>query len=153
VRRYLKRVAITAALAVAATIGISSPAWAANYGSYQNERQGACLDSNSSGEAYTLGCNSGYYQDWDIQNISGNVYYLRNRATDLCLDANSSNKAYTLSCNGGTNQRWVRVSSGYGLWKNYQTGKCLTSSVYATKQAVFTDTCDSTRQTQKWAKI
>jgi Ricin-type beta-trefoil lectin domain len=153
VRRYLKRVAITTALGVAATIGISSPAWAVNYGSYQNRRQGACLDSNSSGEAYTLGCNTGQYQDWDIQNISGNLYYLKNRATGLCLDANSSNKAYTLSCNGGTNQRWTRVSSGYGQWKNYQTGKCLESSVYATKQDVFTANCDSTDQTQLWIKI
>jgi hypothetical protein len=78
-------------------------------GSFQNRRQGACLDS-SSGEAYTLGCNTGQYQEWDIRNISANLYYLKNRATGLRLDANSSNKAYPLSCNGGTN-RWTRVIS------------------------------------------
>lgn len=152
-RRYLKLAAITATLVVAATTGIVSPASAANYGSYKNRRQGACLDSNSSGEAYTLGCNSGSNQDWDIQYIIDNLYYLRNRATDLCLDANRSNQAYTHACNGGTYQRWQRVGSGYGQWKNWQTDKCLTSSVYTTKQAVFTDDCDSSRQTQLWIKI
>jgi hypothetical protein len=154
---YVKQVAIISVLSVAATIGISSPAWAADYGSYQNRRQGACLDSNSSGEAYTIGCNAGQNQDWDLQNISGSLYYLKNRATGRCLDANSSNRAYTLSCNGGTNQRWQRVYPGssnvYGLWKNSQTGKCLTSSVYTTKQDVFTDTCENTRQTQLWDRI
>ena len=154
-RKSVKLVAIIAVLTVAASIGISSPAWAANYGSYQNVWSGACLDSNSAGEAYTLGCNTGYYQDWDLQFISGTSYYLKNRATLLCLDGNSAGNVYTHSCNGGTNQRWRRVyptSSSRGQWINVATGKCLTGSVYTDKRVVFQSVCGDSN-TDLWYRI
>jgi hypothetical protein len=31
---------------------------------YQNLATGRCLDSNTSGSAYTLGCNGGSFQRW-----------------------------------------------------------------------------------------
>lgn len=150
-RKFAKEVAIIAALLVAATVGISSPALAANYQSYKNDWSGACLDSNSAGEAYTLGCNTGTYQDWDVQFISGTSYYLKNRATGLCLDGNSAGKVYTLSCNGGTNQRWRRVGSP-GQWINIQTAKCLTGSVYTDKRVVFQAVCSSDN-TEEWIRL
>jgi hypothetical protein len=155
VRKWVKQVAVIAALTTAATIGISSPAWAVDYGSYQSRRTFACLDSNAAGDVYTLGCNTGTNQDWDLQFISGTSYYLKNRATGRCLDANAANSVYTLSCNGGTNQRWRRVypgsSTAYGQWINVATGKCLTSSVYVSGN-VFTSVC-STEQTDLWDRI
>lgn len=152
----IKQAAAAAALTVVATVGVASPAMATNYGSYKNYYSDACLDSNSSGSVYTLGCNTGNYQDWDIQNISGDLYYLRNRATDRCLDANSSDKVYTLSCNGGLNQRWLRLvtTSGGGLWKNHKTGACLKAESYdTTKGAVITEDCDTGIRRQKWRKV
>ncbi|MFI5934717.1 RICIN domain-containing protein [Actinoplanes sp. NPDC051494] len=146
------------ALMVAATIGISSPASAADsVGTYENRRTFGCLDSNSAGSAYTQGCNGGNNQKWTLQFISGTSYYLKNKATGKCLDANSANKAYTLSCNGGTNQRWRRVYPGsgqaYGQWINIQTGKCLTGSNLTGTHVVYTSNCSDTNQQVLWGKI
>jgi len=153
VLKSVKQMAIVAALAVAATAGISSPALAANYQSYRNDWTDAtCLDSNSAGEAYTLGCNTGSNQDWDVQFISGTSYYLKNRATGLCLDGNAAGKVYTLSCNGGTNQRWRRVGSP-GQWINIQTAKCLTGSVYTDKRVVFQAVCSDSDDAESWTKL
>ncbi|MEU0208449.1 RICIN domain-containing protein [Streptomyces canus] len=153
-----KQFAIIAALTVAASISISSPASAANYASYENRRTTVCLDSNSAGSAYTQGCNSGYNQDWDLQFISGTSWYLKNRETGRCLDANSANSVYTLSCNGGTNQRWRRVypdSSSYGQWINVQTGKCLTATNLSGTHVVYTSVCTDSPENQqiRWLKI
>lgn len=157
-RTSLKRVAIMSVLTIAATIGVSSPAWAVDYATYQNRRTTVCLDSDSAGNAYTLGCNNGSNQDWDLQFISGTSYYLKNRATGRCLDANSANSVYTLSCNGGNNQRWRRVypsSSVYGQWINVQTGKCLTATNLSGKHAVYTSVCTDSPDDQqiRWARV
>jgi hypothetical protein len=158
VRKSVKQVAIIAALSVAATIGISSPAWADGVTRYQSRRTDACLDSNTAGNAYTLGCNTGAYQYWTYQSIDGTSYYLINKATGRCLDANSAGSVYTLSCNGGANQQWRRRYPGsaavYGQWVNIAVAKCLTASVYAPeKHAVFLSVCTDTDQTVLWAKV
>lgn len=155
-RKPVQQVAIIAALTVAATISISSPAWADGYATYENYRSLKCLDSNRSGDVYTHGCNGGNNQSWYLQFISGTSHYLKNRATGRCLDANSSNDVYTLSCNGGTNQRWRRVRPAnkvYGQWINVQTGKCLTGSNLSGTRAVFTTVCQEATEDKRdfWA--
>ena len=151
-RKSLKQFAIITSLTVAATIGISSPALADGTTRYQNRWNQACLDSNSAGDAYTLGCNTGDNQKWNYQFISGTSWYLKNMATKRCLDANSANSVYTNSCNGGVNQRWRRLDNGQ--WINVKTGKCLAATVYSpARHAVFTAVCVESDDTLKWSKV
>jgi serine/threonine-protein kinase len=67
---------------------------------------GLCLDSNTSGNVYTLGCNGGAFQQWTVTNQGRFGWEIRNVATGLCLDSNTSGSVYTLGCNGGNFQRW-----------------------------------------------
>ena len=73
---------------------------------YQNLATGRCLDSNTSGSVYTLGCNGGSFQKWNVIANSDGTRSFRNLATSRCLDSNTSGSVYTLGCNGGSFQRW-----------------------------------------------
>ena len=68
---------------------------------YVNVSTGFCLDSNGDGAVYTLGCNSGNYQHWELQGLR-----LVDVATGKCLDSNGEGKVYAIGCNGGNYQNW-----------------------------------------------
>ena len=95
---------------------------------WQNTATLRCLDSNSRGSAYTLGCNGGDFQLWTNTPLNFGDQ-IRDKATGMCLDSNTSGSAYTLSCNGGAFQQWtVRFTGTFGYEiKNVATGLCLDS--------------------------
>jgi Ricin-type beta-trefoil lectin domain len=85
---------------------------------------GLCLDSNYSGNVYTLSCNGGYFQDWDAP---GNTFQAIDDQTGRCLDSNYNGNVYTLPCNGGNYQNWF-FSPFNGTVTDAQTGRCLDSN-------------------------
>ncbi|MGQ5524168.1 RICIN domain-containing protein [Chitinimonas sp. PSY-7] len=116
---------------VAAAIQVLIPATAQAASEFKNVATLRCLDSNSSGSVYTLGCNGGNYQRWNLASNSYGIE-MKNVATNRCLDSNTSGNAYTLGCNGGNYQRWrhTYVSNGGGSWRitNVSTLRCLDSN-------------------------
>jgi serine/threonine-protein kinase len=91
---------------------------------------GRCLDSNSSGSAYTLACNGGNYQRWRPQVVGGTLFV--DVATGRCLKAPAQGGASTAGCNSSDNdQIWagaftsnpdniVRIFGGQCLDSNSQ---------------------------------
>jgi len=67
------------------------------------------LDSNTSGNVYTMGCNGGNFQNWEFDD-SGAATTIRNVSTGLCLDSNTSGNVYTMGCNGGNFQNWNPIT-------------------------------------------
>lgn len=96
---------------------------------WQNTATLRCLDSNFSGNGYTLGCNGGDFQLWTNTPLNFGDQ-IRDKATGRCLDSNTSGNAYTLPCNGGAFQQWtVRFTGSFGFEiRNVATGLCLDSN-------------------------
>jgi Ricin-type beta-trefoil lectin domain len=97
-----------------------------------------CLDSNTSGNVYTLGCNNGNFQNWIFAG-SGRTTTLRDVSTGFCLDSNTNGNVYTLPCNNGNFQNWRVENSGRRL-VDVATLRCLDSN---TNGNVYTLPCNN----------
>ncbi|WP_394830307.1 RICIN domain-containing protein [Pendulispora rubella] len=91
-----------------------------------------CMDSNGAGSAYTLGCNGGNYQIWNIHEWLDHTYEFKNIATGRCLSTHGGggfdNDAYTAPCDkNDQSQSWFikGYSDGTRRFANQATGKCL----------------------------
>lgn len=114
---------------------------------WQNTATLRCLDSNSSGSVYTLGCNGGRFQLWTNTPLNFGDQ-IRDLATGRCLDSNTSGNVYTLPCNGGAFQQWtVRNTGIFGFEiRDVATGRCLDSN---TSGNVYTLGCNG-GNFQRW---
>jgi len=119
-------------------IGNALTAWQTSWvGS--NYVMGLCLDSNDSGNAYTLPCNGGNFQNWRFD-----VNRVRDAQTGRCLDSNDSGNVYTSPCNGGNFQNWEFFDN---MIFDRQTRLCLQSD---SSGNLSTAPCDVTYINQFW---
>lgn len=93
--------------------------------------------------SYTLSCNGGPYQEWDVHPDAGtSSYTLIDHQTGLCLHSNAGGNDYTHICNGGPYQFWgVRsdlLVDTYTL-VDHETGLCLDSNAAGTS---YTHVCN-----------
>jgi hypothetical protein len=112
------------------TLAVTAPA---SYGSYNihDAQTGRCLDSNTTGSAYSQPCNGGNYQNWQTSGTN-----LIDAQTGRCLDSNTTGSAYTQPCNGGNYQNWYSLGS---VLIDAQTGRCLDSN---TTGSLYTQPCN-----------
>jgi Ricin-type beta-trefoil lectin domain len=149
--KSIKRFAFGGSAVVASVLAIATTSIAANpVETYKNLATGYCLDSNTAGQVYTLGCNGGSFQKWTVIR-SGSNRILKNVATGYCLDSNTAGQVYTLGCNGGSFQKWTVIrtvigKASYITFKNLATGYCLDSN---TSRQVYTLGCNG-GSFQKW---
>lgn len=115
-----------------------------------------CLDSNTSGSAYTgpvpCGDETGnLFQTWYVIANSDGSYGIRDVATGRCLDSNGSGSAYTNPCQAAnTYQHWYLLynsyDDSYGI-KDVATGRCLDSNDAG---SVYTNPCQALNSYQHW---
>ena len=106
---------------------------------FHNIATGHCLDSNTSGSAYTLACNGGNYQNWlEFVNGATGADIFESDQTDLCLAVVSESNSNlwsvgTESCPGNpanTFELWRPVSvGGHSGFVNVATGFYLDSNL------------------------
>jgi hypothetical protein len=95
-------------------------------GQYRSWGTGNCLDSNWNGDAYSIGCNWGNFQNWTINHVAtleGFIFgfNITDDETHRCLDSNGSS-VYTWSycIAGDTNQLWWMIGQDniHQVWCN-----------------------------------
>jgi hypothetical protein len=129
-------VAVTGATAL--VLAATPAAQASGTTTLQDMQTGRCVDSNTTGTAYTLPCSGSGYQEWaPTEGTEESVRYvvLVDQASGRCLDSNANGAVYTLPCNGGAFQKWI-PTPGAGSsaapgerFIDDATGRCLDSSM------------------------
>jgi hypothetical protein len=133
------RRSITAALTLFAcfVLVLASPSASAATSTFRDVATLHCLDSNTSGNVYAIGCNGGNFQNWIFAG-SDTTTTVRDVSTLFCLDSNTNGNVYTLPCNGGNFQKW-RVERSSHRVVDVATGRCLDSN---TANSVYTLPCN-----------
>jgi hypothetical protein len=104
-------VALMAVPAVASATAARADVYSPSPTILRSWTQGQCLDSNYNGNVYSLPCNWGNYQNWQIVyagrglNLES-VYYLQDAQTGLCLENNTGAFIFTAPCLNSTEQWW-----------------------------------------------
>jgi Ricin-type beta-trefoil lectin domain len=132
IRRRLSLAVLAVASSVALVIGLGlTPASAANGPDrFIDAESGLCLDGNSGGASYTLGClHPDGYQVWYGQDDSQGQRLI-SQNTGRCLDSNYAGAVYTSPCYyPDTYQDWGIFPDGnYWRIEDVQTQRCLDSN-------------------------
>jgi hypothetical protein len=79
-----------------------------------------------------FGCHSGPNQQWEMKQISGNIYQVVNKNSAKCLDVAGGSKSdggniQQFGCHGVPNQQWMMTPlvGDYSQFMNQNSGKCL----------------------------
>jgi hypothetical protein len=139
--RKIKSVALFVIAASSILYASGSSASGLGIVNLRNLATGRCLDSNYEGKVYTLACNGGAFQKWNIT-FDATEYQIRNVQTGRCLYSNAQGNVYANACSGGPYQRWVifYVANSRRIIINKATGRCLDSNAQGT---VYTLACNA----------
>ncbi|MEW9555365.1 ricin-type beta-trefoil lectin domain protein [Nonomuraea sp. NPDC050783] len=107
-------------LASLALVASPANAYPPNPGIIRNWATGRCLDSNFAGQIYTLPCNNGNFQLWQILYYDGSWWRIRNYQTGLCIDGNNNSAVYMSPCQDPNLwQKWsINWREGAAIWSN-----------------------------------